>query len=138
MGYTKQIEDTDSPQLPVNKKDKGDWGEQIAADYLITLGCAIRERKWRGRGFEIDIIAQKGTRIIFVEVKTRKVLSNDPVEAVDSTKRNHMIRGADIYLRKLNVPLDYQFDIIGITGVPHDYVIEHVVDAFFPSPRTRH
>ena len=138
MGHTKQIENTDSPRPPVNKKDKGDWGEQVAADYLITLGCSIRERKWSGRGFEIDIIAQKGKRIIFVEVKTRKVLSTDPVAAVDYTKRRHMIKAADIYLRTFDIPLDYQFDIIGITGPPNDYIIEHVEDAFFPSPRTRH
>lgn len=138
MGHTKQIENTDSPRPPVNKKDKGDWGEQVAADYLITLGCSIRERKWSGRGFEIDIIAQKGKRIIFVEVKTRKTLSTDPVVAVDYAKRRHMIKAADIYLRTFDIPLDYQFDIIGITGPPNDYIIEHVEDAFFPSPRTRH
>lgn len=138
MGYTKQFEDNDSPRPSVTKKDTGDWGEQIAAEYLVTLGCAIRERKWAGHGFEVDIVAQKGTRIIFVEVKTRKNDVNNPVDAVDYTKRRHMIRAADQYLRALDIPLDYQFDIIGITGTPHDYKIEHVEDAFFPPVRSRH
>ena len=137
MGFTKRFEDTDSPRPPESKKDTGDWGEHIAADYLVTLGCAIREFKWKGRGFEIDIVAQKGMRVIFVEVKTRKSPTVDPVGAVDYTKRSHMIHAADVYLKALDMPLEYQFDIIGITGTPHDYTLEHVEDAFFPSVRTR-
>lgn len=122
----------------MTKKSTGDWGEQIAAEYLITRGCAIRERKWSGYGFEVDIVAQRGTRIIFVEVKTRKDNISDPIDAVDYRKRGHMTHAADQYLRALDIPLDYQFDIIGVTGTPHDYTIEHVEDAFFPPVRSRH
>lgn len=128
-------------QQPPSHKPKsaktGEWGEKIAAEYLTSLGYAMREHNWRCDGCEIDIIAQRGTRMIFVEVKTRASGTIDPVLAVNSTKRRHMIRGADIYLRSLSIPLDYQFDIISIVGNPHDYTLEHIPDAFLPSPRRR-
>lgn len=136
MGFTKKIADQLDPQL-TSAKEKGNWGEQVACDHLISLGYAIAERQWRGNGFEIDIVATKGTRAVFVEVKTRKSDAVDPVDAVDFRRRQHMIRAADMYLRRSEVPLDYQFDIISITGQAHDYRLEHVQDAFFPNPRTR-
>ena len=126
----------DSPRSP-SPKGKGDWGEQVAADYLVTLGAAIVERQWHGPGSEIDIIARMGRRMVFVEVKTRAAGGLDPVDAVDATKRTHMVRAADTYLKAQSVPFDYQFDIIAITGSESDHKIVHIPDAFFPTPRTR-
>lgn len=137
MGFTKPIEDPSLPQ-DAKTKAKGDWGEQVACEHLIALGCAIVERQWKGHGFEIDIVAQKGTRMIFVEVKTRKTAAIDPVSAVDKKRQQHMIKAADVYLRDYKAPIGYQFDIIAVTGTPHNFTIEHVADAFFPSPRSRH
>lgn len=126
----------DSPRSP-SSKGKGDWGEQVAADYLVTLGAAIVERQWHGSGGEIDIIAQMGRRMVFVEVKTRAAGGLDPVDAVDATKRTHMVRAADAFLKAQSVPFDYQFDIIAITGSENDHKLVHIPDAFFPTPRTR-
>lgn len=48
-------------------------GETLAADYLVQHGYDIIERNWRAptaslRG-ELDIIAKKDHRLVFVEVK---------------------------------------------------------------------
>ena len=51
--------------------DIGKWGENIACDILVGKGYAIIERNWRLNHLEIDIIASKGSRIVFAEVKTR-------------------------------------------------------------------
>ena len=52
------------------KKEIGAWGESIAADWLAEQGCQILARNIRTPYGEIDIIAQQGDVIIFVEVKT--------------------------------------------------------------------
>lgn len=75
--------------------------------------------------------------MVFVEVKTRAAGGIDPVDAVDATKRTHMIKAADAFLKAQSVPFDYQFDIIAITGSEGNHAINHIPDAFFPTPRTR-
>lgn len=123
-----------SPRLQSAKRT-GDWGEQVAADYLVAQGASIVERQWHGVGSEIDIIAIIGTRMIFVEVKTRRSESIDPAEAVDTNKRNQIVRAADAYLKLNGKPFDYQFDIITVTGTEHSHKLHHIPDAFFPTPR---
>ncbi len=125
----------------IDKKKQGaanrEWGklaEQIAADYLLGHGYIIRERNWRvGNKIEIDIIAEKDSTIIFVEVKARKGEFESADEAVDTPKRNKMIKGGDIYMRSLPHLFPYRLDIITVTGTPDSHEIKHIEDAFLPS-----
>lgn len=113
-----------------------EWGklaEQIAADYLITHGYIIRERNWRiGNRIEIDIIAETCGTIVFVEVKARKGNFQTAEDAVDTPKRQKMIRGGDIYLRNLPHMFPYRLDVITVTGTPDNYEVTHMPDAFLP------
>lgn len=115
----------------------GNWGESVARDYLITKGYVIVESNWRMDCFEIDIIATKGPRIIFVEVKTRSNDEYDPLEAIDSRKRARMVSAANAYVRSREIPYEVQYDIITVIGEPHDYRLDHIDDAFLPSVRCR-
>lgn len=117
--------------------DTGSWGEQIARDYLVTQGYAIVQTNWRMHHLEVDILATKGRRMIFVEVKTRSDDAFDPLDAVDDRKRSRLVRAADVYLRSLDFPWEAQYDIVTIVGNPHDYRLEHIPDAFFPRVTTR-
>lgn len=108
----------------------GRWGEQAACELLVSKGYAIRERNWRSGHYEIDLIAQKGTRIVFVEVKTRKTGGSDPLIAFDTKKQRRLARAADTYLRLLGLGMAYQFDFIGIVGDAHQYSIEHIEDVY--------
>ena len=114
----------------------GKWGEDIACEKLIKEGYAIMERNWRLGHYEVDIIASKGDRIIFVEVKTRSNPDADPVEAVDRRKRMHMVSSANAYINHTQTRLEPQFDIIGITATPTECIIEHIEDAFVPPLKT--
>lgn len=113
------------------------WGKQaeaIAHDYLIAQGFTIRERNWRvGNSIEIDIIAERGATIHFIEVKARKGDFISPEDAVNLKKQKKMIRGGDIYLRSLPYTFQYSLDIITITGTAEEYSIDHMIDAFLPS-----
>ncbi len=115
----------------------GKWGEQVAVDYLISKGYTIAERNWRSGTIEIDIVAYYKNHIVFVEVKTRRKNDSRPEEAVDRRRAARMVRAADVYVRYKNIPHGIQYDIIAISGDPHEYIIYHIADAFVPRAFTR-
>lgn len=112
-----------------------EWGheaEQIAADYFLKNGYTLRERNWRIGKCEIDLILELGHTIVFVEVKARKAMTQDPVDAVDRKKRLLIIRGADAYLRQLPHLYEYRFDIVTFIGDKDSYQMKHYADAYLP------
>lgn len=116
-----------------NAKAAGKWGESVAADFLTAQGYGILEQNWRMGHLELDIVVQMGDTIAFVEVKTRTNEDVDPLTAVDKRKRARMAKAADAYLRRYQLPFEFRFDIINITGTPESYQLEHIPDAFLPS-----
>ena len=64
----------------------GRQGEQLAFETLLKQGYIIRERNWRSGHHEIDIVAEKDSRIIIVEVKARKEPIEDISEVIDRKK----------------------------------------------------
>ena len=63
--------------------DLGRWGETLAAEHLEAQGWTVLERNYRAGPPEIDLIAERGHTVAFVEVKTRSTTSGgaplDPV-----------------------------------------------------------
>lgn len=115
----------------------GKFAESVATDYLISKGYAIRERNWRCGKLEIDIIAQLGITMVFVEVKGRSGEWEDPEEAVTRKKIRRVCNAADSYLQQLEFDFFYRFDIIAVTGTMESYTLEHYEDAFLPPLRVR-
>ncbi len=108
----------------------GFFGERKAVKFLKKSGYKIAERNFRCKAGEIDVIAQKGETIAFIEVKTRSSdYFGEPNEAVDCTRRHRYINAAKQYLYCNNLrPDDYilRFDIIEVTKQG----INHIVSAF--------
>ena len=110
----------------------GQYAEVIVARHIIMQGLPLREWDWRpakGLG-EIDLITQRGNRIIFIEVKARDGKKSDPWEAITPAKIRELCRGAHIYLRSQTVDYEYQFDVALISGRYDDYTLEYIEDAF--------
>lgn len=85
---------------------------------------------------ELDIVAMKGDRIIFVEVKTRSTDLTDPAEAIDRRKINRIVSAANSFLTNHEYPHEAQFDVMIVIGTPETgYSIEHIPDAFMPPLR---
>lgn len=114
----------------------GKWGEELAHDLLVSKGYAIVETNWHMEHYEIDIVAMHAGRLVFVEVKTRSDIADDPAAAVDRRKMKRMAVAADCFIRTRNMPHEVQFDIITISGKPDNYTIEHIADAFLPPLHT--
>lgn len=109
----------------------GKWGEQVACEYLMGKGYAIVHRNWRSGNIEIDIVAMHDNRVVFVEVKTRSDKNSCPEDAVDRRRCARMVRAADTYIARYDIPHEVQYDIIAISGDIHDYNITHFEDAFY-------
>ena len=112
----------------MNKRSFGSVGEYDVHDYLIGQGYAIRAMNYRKGPGEIDVIAEKGGVIAFIEVKRRTTLRyGTPAEAVTPAKRRRVIRTALLYLQE-NRLLGHsiRFDIVEITPGR----LNHIQNAF--------
>lgn len=97
--------------------DTGRNAEQAAVGYLEKLGHLIVERNWRTRWCEIDIIAQKDTIIIFVEVKYRGSDSwGAGLDYITHDKHQRMSRAAEAWVQSHGWSGDYQLAVIEVSG----------------------
>ena len=108
----------------------GKWGEDQAADYLQRKGYTIIERDWKSGKRDLDIIAQDGNVIVFVEVKTRRNrLYGEPEESVDYHKLQNLQQAISHYVKFKHIRQEIRFDIISIVGtVGTDPDIQHIQD----------
>jgi len=98
------------------KKTLGNAGEETTVIYLRRKGYKILDCNYNVRGGEIDIIAQNGQYVVFVEVKTRKDNTlGTGAEAVTYTKRQRIIKAAQYYLLKFG-DCDVRFDVVEVIG----------------------
>ncbi len=114
----------------------GKKGEKIARRFLRRQGYRMRALNYSCSHGEIDIIAQDGKTIAFVEVRT---LSSErhgpPFGTLRYAKRRRATRAARHYLHRYNLAdRDWRFDFVGIIlpdkGPPE---IELIQDAFPPT-----
>ena len=93
----------------------GQFGEQLAGNYLKNKGYQIITQNYRTRDGEIDLICQKNNVIHFIEVKTRTNQNFGwPEEAVDEKKLEKISLAAEKYLKENNADSEWQIDIISI------------------------
>jgi putative endonuclease len=86
-----------------NNNTIGAIGEQIAACYLKNKGYFIKAKHVTSHWGELDIVAQKGEKIVFIEVKTRVGSEKGrPYEAVNYFKVKHLERAIQHYLLQNN------------------------------------
>lgn len=95
----------------------GNLGEELVSEYLREQGYIIVKRNWRDRFGEIDVIAENGEHIIFVEVKTRMegaLVSG--LEAVDRRKAERIRKTALSFVKRLHRELEPRFDVAEVTA----------------------
>lgn len=100
----------------MNTRRFGSIGEKTAQYYLQSKGYRLLKTNFHTKMGEIDIIAEKDTCIIFVEVKTRTSLKfGTPAMAVDYNKKKHIKKSAKVFLHinKLENRI-IRFDVIEV------------------------
>lgn len=110
----------------------GEIGEAAAADYLERRDYRILERRARTRCGEIDLVAELGALLVFVEVKTRSGLAfGRPAEAVGRAKRRRLCRAAEAWLAwRRMAHRRCRFDVVEVFRERGRNRIRHLEDAF--------
>lgn len=90
----------------------GRWGEDLVARDLEAKGWRIAAANYRCRFGELDLVAENGVYLIFVEVKLRRNCRFGlPMEAVTASKQDKLRRAAQIYLAEHPTQLQPRFDV---------------------------
>lgn len=106
-----------SPAQPKDHRQRlGRWGEDLAANYLESIGYQILARNWRTRHGEIDLITQIRETIAFVEVKTRRGREFGlPEEGLTKRKADRILSLAQNYLAQNDLhDIDWRIDLVAI------------------------
>ncbi len=102
------------------KRKLGDWGEEQACVFLMRQGLEIVERNYLRKWGELDVIARKGHKLHFVEVKTVSYVTSrgyKPEDNLHPWKLKRLSRVIQTYLlgySHVTREIDWQFDVITV------------------------
>ncbi len=107
----------------------GEYGERVAARFLIDAGMVVLDRNWRCEAGELDLVLRDGDVAVFCEVKARSSAEfGSPIEAVSQTKavRLRVLAGRWLEAHDLH-PSDVRIDLVGVLQDGHGRAeVEHV------------
>ncbi len=98
----------------------GEWSERLARQFLAGQGYVIRETNVRFPVGEIDVVAQEGGVLCFVEIRSASSAQwGGALASITDRKRQRLIRAARWYLARLReLPPEIRFDVVGIDWEP--------------------
>lgn len=112
---------------------RGRAHEAAARRFLESRGLRILQSNFHCRFGEIDLIAEDGEDLVFVEVRARRNPDyGGPLASIGAGKRNRLRRSALAYLqRTAQSERPCRFDVIGFgaPGEPPDW-IRNAFDGF--------
>jgi putative endonuclease len=96
----------------------GDIGEDLVAKHIQGLGWKLLGKNIYNRFGEIDLIAQDGPEIVFIEVKSRtKETYGSALEAITRQKFQKILAAGQTYLLEKGWErMPYRVDAFTVTG----------------------
>lgn len=104
-------------------------------EYLLQMGYKLRERNWRCRYKEVDLIMEGKDGLHIVEVRTRREpVAVEPEQTVDLRKQHNLEAAACAYLRMTGESCQVHFDIAAVVldGNGRTVSCRYIPDAFMP------
>ncbi len=96
----------------------GAAGERAAVRMLEQAGYEILARDCRMRSGELDIVARDGLRLVFLEVKSRRLrpgVEIAPATNLRAAQKRRIYRAASGYMKKIGSPcVPYRFDLVEV------------------------
>ncbi len=119
--------------MTIHCQTLGKLGENLAVAELTRRGYAILDRRYRTRYGEIDIVAQEGDTIVFVEVKARATAEFGlAAEAVTRQKQRQLASMAVDYLGRHHfTDRPCRFDVVAIDDAESETPVITVYAAAF-------
>ena len=122
------------PKRPDSRRI-GQEAERQATEFLRRRGFRILETNVRFTVGELDIVAEDGPSLVFVEVRARHSTQyGSPEESVTFKKQRRVYRAAEMYLQTRNLKQDrpMRIDVVAIDLKPDGAVgrIALIEDAF--------
>ena len=110
----------------------GDLGEKAAEELLAANGYRIVARKHRCPRGEVDLVAEQGEMLVFVEVRTRASrLFGGPEETIGIAKQRRLVSAArDFLARWRGPPRSARFDVVAVVDSAAGPRLEHFPGAF--------
>ena len=110
----------------------GTVGEDLAVEHLTRQGYRIIARNCRTKAGELDVVARRGSTLVFCEVKTR---ADDrfgiPAEAVGRAKQARLRRLAAQWMAEHKPgSVDVRFDVVSVIVRDGRNEVTHIPDAF--------
>jgi putative endonuclease len=112
---------------------RGGEAEALAARHLERAGLRILQRNFRSRVGEIDLVAEEGEALVFVEVRHRRNGEfGGAAASVDGRKQRRIIRCAQLYLQRhaVHASRPCRFDVVALDGSLAAPRIAWIRDAF--------
>ncbi len=90
--------------VPRDPRKSGEEAERFAADLLRRRGYRVVDKNVRFRFGEIDLVADDGESLVFVEVRARRPGPfGGAIETLTLAKRRRVYRAVERYLQDRNV-----------------------------------
>jgi len=101
----------------------GDQSETLATQFLEQEGYVILERNYFARKLgEIDVIAQYGDTLHFIEVKSGKSDTFDPVYNVTPAKLRKVINSSHYYMKTKGLDVPFSIDALIVRGDEVEFI----------------
>ncbi len=102
--------------MPHERQRFGTESERLAEEFLKGKGWTILDRHYTNRYGELDLVAQDGHEVVFVEVKARRTSEfGYPEESVTAQKIRKIALAANAYLQRHKlVAQPFRVDVIAI------------------------
>ena len=119
--------------MPPPRRILGDLGERLAVQHLLAKGYRIRERNFRIREGEIDIVAEQDDLLAFIEVRCRRGQTlGTASESLTPAKQRRLVGLAVAYGQTNDrLPERRRIDVIAVDFEPSGRLLslEHIEGA---------
>jgi putative endonuclease len=114
------------------RKFYGNAAEQLVTEHLERSGWRVRDRNVTCRYGELDIVAERGLVLAFVEVRMRaSALWGEPSETVMRAKQRKVVLSATEYCQRHRLfERVIRFDVASVIGRGRSGAVDYLEDAF--------
>jgi putative endonuclease len=112
---------------------RGREAEDLALGHLLQRGLRLRERNYRCRRGEIDLVMDEAGTTVFVEVRYRaRADYGDAAQSVDARKQGRLGAAAQHYLAAHAqwALRPCRFDVVAVSGATGSCQVSWIRDAF--------